>query len=70
MIRINFANVNNTQKLIETVKHYQQSLSQLTQTASKEEKEAIKKFVVQYIAIPDDFGTVSENLKFPNNLRS
>ena len=46
MIRINFANVNNTQKLIETVKHYQQSLSQLTETASKEEKEAIKKFVV------------------------
>ena len=69
MIRINFANVNNTQKLIETVKHYQQNLSQLTKTASEEGKEAIKKFVVQYIAIPDYFGTVCEKLEISKQFK-
>ena len=69
MIRINFANINNTHKFMDTVKHYQQSLSQLTKTATEEEKEAIKKFVVQYIAIPDYFGTVCEKLEISKQFK-
>ena len=41
--RINFANINNTHKFIDTLKYYQQSLPQLRKTAIEEEKEAIKK---------------------------
>ena len=46
LIRINFANINNTHKFTDTLKYYPQSLSQLTKTANKEEKEAIKKLAV------------------------
>ena len=46
---------------IDRHKHYHQSLSQWTKTAT-EEKEAIKKFAVQYIADHDYFGTVWEKL--------
>ena len=42
LTKINFANINNTHKFIDTLKYYQQSLSQLTKTASEEEKESIK----------------------------
>ena len=46
LTRINFANINNTHKFIDTLKFYQQSLSQLTKTATEEEKEAFKKLPV------------------------
>ena len=46
LTRINFGNTNNTQKFIDTLKYYQQSLSQLTKTATEEEKEAFKKLPV------------------------
>ena len=62
LIRINFANINNTHKFTDTLKYYPQSLSQLTKTANKEEKEAIKKLAVQYIANHGYFGTVWEKL--------
>ena len=48
--RTNYANVNNTNKFIDTLKYYQQSRSQLTKTATEKEKVAIKKLAVQYIA--------------------
>ena len=50
MTRTNFANINNTNKFIDTLKCYQQSRSQLTKTATEKEKVAIKKLAVQYIA--------------------
>ena len=62
LTRINFANINNTYKFVDTLKYYQQSLSQLTKTATEEEKEAIKKVAVQYIANHDYFGTMWEKL--------
>ena len=62
LTRINFANINNTHKFIDKLKYYQQSLSQLTTTATEEEKEAIKKSTVQYIANHDYFGTVWKKL--------
>ena len=58
LTRINFANINNTHKCIDTLKYYQQSLYQLTKTATEEKKEAIKNLAVQYIANRDYFGTV------------
>ena len=62
LTRINFGNTNNTQKFIDTLKYYQQSLSQLTKTATEEEKEAINKLAVQYIANHNYFDTVWEKL--------
>ena len=52
--RINFVNINNTHRFIDTLKYYQESLSQLTKTAT----EAIKKLTTQCIANHDYFGTV------------
>ena len=63
LTRINFANINNVHKFIDTLKYYQQSLSQLTKSATKEEKEAIKKLAVQYIANHDYFGIVWEKFE-------
>ena len=68
LTRINFTNVNNTHKFIDTLKYYQQSLSQLTKTATEEEKEVIKKLAVQYIAQHDYFGAVWEKLEIAKNL--
>ena len=62
LTRINFANINKTHKFIDTLKYYQQSLSQLTKTATEEENKAIKKLAVQYISNHDYFGTVWEKL--------
>ena len=62
LTRINFANINNTHKFIETLKYYQQSLSQLTKRATEEEEEAIKKIAGQYIANHDYFDPVWEKL--------
>ena len=58
LTRINFANIDNTHKFIDTLKYYQQSLSQLTKTVTEEDKEAIKKLAAQYIANHDYFGIV------------
>ena len=62
LTRINFANINKNHKFIDTLKYYQQSLSELTKTATEEEKEAIKRLATQYIANHDYFGTVWEKL--------
>ena len=62
LARINFADINNTHKFIDTLKFYQQSLSQLTKTATEEEKEGINKLAVQYITNYNYFGTVWEKL--------
>ena len=62
LTRINFANINNTHKFIDALKFFQQSLSQLTKTATEEEKQAINKLAVQYIANHNYFGTVWEKL--------
>ena len=62
LTRINFANINNTHKFIDALKYYSRSLSLLTKTATEEEKEAIKKLAVQYIANHGYFGTVWEKL--------
>ena len=55
---INLANINDNHKFIDTLKYYQQSLSQLTKTVTKEEKETIKKLTAQYFANHDYFDTV------------
>ena len=46
LTRKNFANINNTHKFIDTLKYYQESLSQLRKTATEEGREAIKKLAV------------------------
>ena len=69
MTRVYFPNINNIHKFIDTLKYYQRSLSQLIKTATKEEKEAIKKLVVQYIANHDYFGTVWEKLDIFKNFK-
>ena len=55
---INIANINNTNIFIDTLKYCQQSLSPLTKTATKDEKETIKKLTLQYIAKWDYFSTL------------
>ena len=49
LTRINYANISSNQKFRDTLKYYQQSLSQLTKTASEQEKDAIKELTAQYI---------------------
>ena len=70
LTRINFANIGNTHKFIDKLKYYQQSLSQLTKTATEEEKEAIKKSDVQYIANMTILALCGKNLTFLKKLRS
>ena len=69
LTRINFTDINNTHKFIDTLKYYQQSLSQLTEAATKEEKEAIKKLTVQYIANHAYFGTAWEKLEIKEKIK-
>ena len=42
LARMNYANISSTHKFIDSLKYYQQSLSQLTKRATEKEKDGIK----------------------------
>ena len=58
LTRINFTNIASSTKFIDTLKYYQKSLSQLTKTATEEQKNAIKKLTRQFLVMPDYFGLI------------
>ena len=58
LTRINFANINSSTKFINTLKHYQKSLAQLTKTATDEEKNPIKKLTRQFLVRHNYFGSL------------
>ena len=58
---INYASIDNF-KFIDTMKYYQTSLAQLSQTLSDEEKENVKKLTVQFLTTHDYFSSVWVNL--------
>ena len=60
---INFASIDNF-KFIDTIKYYQTSLSQLSETADEKEKEKIQKLAIQFLKKHDYFSSVWKNLTF------
>ena len=58
---INFATIDNF-KFIDTIKYYQTSLAQLSETLSDEEKENVEKLTVQFLTTHDYFSTVWRTL--------
>ena len=64
---INFASIDNF-KFIDTLKYYQTSLSQLSETTSDEEKEKIQKLTVQFLTTHDYFSTVWKNLTYEQRI--
>ena len=60
---INFASIDNF-KFIDTLKYYQTSLAQLSETATNEEKEKIQKLTVQFLTTHDHFSKVWKNLTY------
>ena len=58
---INFATIDNF-KFIDTMKYYQTSLAQLSETLSNEEKENFKQLTVQFLTTHDYFSTVWRTL--------
>ena len=60
---INFASIDNF-KFIDTIKYYQTSLSQLSETADEKEKEKIQKLTIQFLKRHDYFSSVWKNLTF------
>ena len=58
---INFATIDNF-KFIDTMKYYQTSLAQLSETLSDEEKENVKQLTVQFLTTHDYFSTVWRTL--------
>ena len=58
---INFASIDNF-KFIDTMKYYQTSLAQLSETTTDEEKEKIKKLTVQFLTTHDYFSDVWKDL--------
>ena len=60
---INFASIDNF-KFIDTLKYYQTSLSQLSETANEKEKEKIQKLTIQFLTTHDYFSIVWKNLTY------
>ena len=60
---INFASIDNF-KFIGTLKYYQTSLSQLSETATDEEKEKNQKLTIQFLTTHDYFSVVWEKLTY------
>ena len=58
---INFVTIDNF-KFIDTIKYYQTSLAQLSETLSNEEKENVEKLTVQFLITHDYFLTVWRTL--------
>ena len=58
---INFATIDNF-KFIDTIKYYQTSLVQLSETLSDDEKENVEKLIVQFLTTHDYFSTVWRTL--------
>ena len=54
---INFVTIDNF-KFIDTIKYYQTSLVQLSETLSDDEKENVEKLIVQFLTTHDYFSTV------------
>ena len=54
---INFASIDNF-KFIDTIKYYQTSLAQLSETTDEKEKENIEKLVIQFLTTHDHFSKV------------
>ena len=64
---LNYASIDNF-KFIDTMKYYQTSLGQLSETLSDREKENISKLTIQFLMNHDYFSTISINLT--NNQRN
>ena len=60
---INFASIDNF-KFIDTLKYYQTSLSQLSETANEKEKEKVQKLTIQFLTTHDYFSIVWKNLTY------
>ena len=60
---INFASIDNF-KFIDSLKYYQTSLSQLSETATDEEKYKIQKLTIQFLTTHDYFSVVWEKLTY------
>ena len=58
---INYASIDNF-KLIDTMKYYQTSLGQLSETLPDKEKENISKLTVQFLTNHDYFSTFLEKI--------
>ena len=58
---INFVTIDNF-KFIDTIKYYQTSLVQLSETLSDDEKENVEKLIVQFLTTHDYFSTVWRTL--------
>ena len=58
---INFASIDNF-KFIDTMKYYQTSLAQLSETTTDEEKEKIKELTIQFLTTHDYFSIVWKDL--------
>ena len=60
---INYASIDNF-KFIDSIKYYQTSLGQLSETTDKNEKDKIRELTLQFLKTHDYFSTVWENLTF------
>ena len=63
LTNINFANISNETKFIDTLKYYQKSLGQLAATLSVDEKFAVKKVSEQFIKSHDYFSEIWKSTK-------
>ena len=60
---INYASIDNF-KFIDSIKYYQTSLGQLSETTDKNEKDKIRKLTLQFLTAHDYFSTIWKNLTF------
>ena len=60
---INYASIDNF-KFIDSIKYYQTSLGQLSETTDKNEKDKIRKLAIQFLETHDYFSSVWRNLTF------
>ena len=59
---VNFSNIGNQMKIIDTMEYFQCSLAQIASTAANEEKPKIKKLLLQFSVRHEYFGIVWQTL--------
>lgn len=65
---INFASIDNF-KFIDTIKYYQTSLAQLSETITEVEREKIKTLTVQFLSIHSYFSIVWRELNLDQKIK-
>ena len=63
LTNVNYANIRNQIKIIDTLKYYQTTLAGLTSTTDDKEKESIRKLIEQFLTEHIYFGKVWQILE-------